>query len=60
MGLELVQAADLFVDDDQVFLRTTRGPRRVHVIYRRTDDAFLDPEVFRPDSMLGVRGLMRA
>ncbi len=60
MGLELVQAADLYVDADKVFLRTTRGPRRVHVIYRRTDEAFLDPEAFRPDSMLGVRGLMRA
>jgi uncharacterized circularly permuted ATP-grasp superfamily protein len=60
MGLELVEAADLFVDDDQVFVRTTRGPRRVHVIYRRVDDAFLDPEVFRADSLLGVRGLMRA
>jgi uncharacterized circularly permuted ATP-grasp superfamily protein len=60
MGIELVQAADLFVDDDMVFVRTTRGPRRVHVIYRRVDDAFLDPEVFRPDSLLGVRGLMRA
>ena len=60
MGLELVEAADLFVDVDQVFLRTTRGPRRVDVIYRRTDEAFIDPEVFRPDSMLGVRGLIRA
>jgi uncharacterized circularly permuted ATP-grasp superfamily protein len=60
MGLELVQAPDLFVDDDKVFVKTTRGPRRVHVIYRRTDEAFLDPEVFRPDSVLGVRGLMRA
>ena len=60
MGIELVQAPDLFVDDDKVFVRTTRGPRRVHVIYRRTDDAFLDPAVFRPDSMLGVRGLVRA
>ena len=60
MGLELVQAPDLFVDGDKVFVRTTRGPRRVHVIYRRTDDAFLDPEVFRPDSVLGVPGLMRA
>ncbi len=53
MGVELVHPADLFVDDDKVFVRTTRGPRRVHVIYRRIDDAFLDPEVFRPDSMLG-------
>ncbi len=60
MGVELVQSADLFVDDAKVFVRTTRGPRRVHVIYRRTDEAFLDPEVFRPDSVLGVRGLMRA
>jgi uncharacterized circularly permuted ATP-grasp superfamily protein len=60
MGLELVQSADLFVDDDRVFVRTTRGPRRVHVIYRRIDEAFLDPDVFRPDSLLGVRGLMRA
>jgi uncharacterized circularly permuted ATP-grasp superfamily protein len=60
MGIELVESADLFVDDDRVFMRTTRGPKPVHVIYRRTDEAFLDPEVFRPDSMLGVRGLMRA
>jgi uncharacterized circularly permuted ATP-grasp superfamily protein len=60
MGVELVQAPDLFVDDDRVFVRTTRGPRRVHVIYRRIDDAFLDPEVFRPDSLLGVPGLVRA
>jgi uncharacterized circularly permuted ATP-grasp superfamily protein len=60
MGLELVQAPDLFVDGDTVYVRTTRGPRRVDVIYRRTDEAFLDPEVFRPDSVLGVPGLMRA
>jgi uncharacterized circularly permuted ATP-grasp superfamily protein len=60
MGLELVQAPDLFVDVDKVFVRTTRGPRRVHVIYRRTDETFLDPEVFNPDSVLGVPGLMRA
>jgi uncharacterized circularly permuted ATP-grasp superfamily protein len=60
MGIELVEPADLFVDGDRVFLRTTRGPQRVHVIYRRIDESFLDPEVFRPDSMLGVRGLMRA
>jgi len=60
MGLELVLAADLFVEQDQVFLRTTRGPRRVDVIYRRIDEAFLDPEVFRPDSLLGVKGLIRA
>ncbi len=60
MGLELVQAPDLFVDGDIVYVRTTRGPRRVHVIYRRTDEDFLDPDAFRPDSVLGVRGLMRA
>jgi uncharacterized circularly permuted ATP-grasp superfamily protein len=60
MGLELVQAPDLFVDADLVYVRTTRGPRRVHVIYRRTDEDFLDPEAFRADSVLGVRGLMRA
>jgi uncharacterized circularly permuted ATP-grasp superfamily protein len=60
MGLELVQAPDLFVDGDIVYVRTTRGPRRVHVIYRRTDEDFLDPDLFRPDSVLGVRGLVRA
>jgi uncharacterized circularly permuted ATP-grasp superfamily protein len=60
MGLELVQAPDLFVDGARVYCRTTRGPRRVDVIYRRTDEAFLDPEVFRADSVLGVPGLMRA
>jgi uncharacterized circularly permuted ATP-grasp superfamily protein len=60
MGLELVTAPDLFVDGDVVYCRTTRGPRRVDVIYRRTDETFLDPEVFRADSVLGVRGLMRA
>jgi uncharacterized circularly permuted ATP-grasp superfamily protein len=60
MGLELVEATDLFVQGDEVFVRTTKGPRRVDVIYRRTDDAFLDPEFFRPDSLLGVPGLMRA
>src|SRR5262245_5635945 len=60
MGLELVEASDLLVHGDEVFVRTTRGPRRVDVIYRRTDDSFLDPEFFRPDSLLGVPGLMRA
>jgi uncharacterized circularly permuted ATP-grasp superfamily protein len=60
MGIELVQAPDLHVDDDKVWLRTTLGPRRVHAIYRRTDEAFLDPEVFRKDSLIGVPGLMRA
>jgi uncharacterized circularly permuted ATP-grasp superfamily protein len=60
MGVELVQGSDLMVDGDQVFLRTTRGPRRVHVVYRRIDDAFLDPETGRADSLLGVPGIMRA
>ena len=60
MGVELVEAQDLYVDDDKVWLRTTLGPRRVHVIYRRTDEAFLDPEVFRKDSLIGVPGLLRA
>jgi uncharacterized circularly permuted ATP-grasp superfamily protein len=60
MGLELVQGSDLCVVGDRVFLRTTRGLRRVSVIYRRVDDAFLDPEAFRPDTLLGVPGLMRA
>jgi uncharacterized circularly permuted ATP-grasp superfamily protein len=60
MGLELVMAPDLFVERDVVYVRTTRGPRRVDVIYRRTDEAFLDPEAFRADSVLGVPGLMRA
>lgn len=61
MGVELVEGNDLFVDeDDVVYLRTTQGPRRVDVIYRRVDDDFLDPEVFRPDSVLGPPGLMRA
>ncbi len=60
MGVDLVEASDLFVDDDMVFVRTTHGPKRVHVIYRRIDDAYLDPKFFRPDSMLGVPGLMRA
>lgn len=60
MGVELVEGADLFVRDDTVYARTTRGPRRVHVIYRRINDDFLDPTVFRADSMLGVPGLFGA
>ena len=60
LGIELVEGSDLFVRDERVFMRTTEGPRRVDVIYRRLDDAFLDPLVFRPDSMLGVPGLMSA
>lgn len=58
MGIELVEGQDLFVDGDFVYMRTTEGPRRVDVIYRRIDDSFLDPLCFRPDSMLGVPGLM--
>ena len=60
LGVELVEGADLFVNDDQVFMRTTEGPRRVDVIYRRIDDDFLDPLTFRPDSAVGVPGLMAA
>ncbi|MFZ9406241.1 MAG: circularly permuted type 2 ATP-grasp protein [Burkholderiaceae bacterium] len=60
MGIELVEGQDLFVDRRKVFMRTTEGPRRVDVIYRRIDDLFLDPRVFRPDSMLGVPGLIEA
>lgn len=60
MGVELVQGTDLVVADDRVFMRTTRGLEPVHIVYRRIDDDFLDPETFRPDSVLGVPGLMRA
>src|SRR4029077_17427661 len=60
MGIELVEASDLFVSGDEVFVKATLGPRRVHVIYRRTDDAYIVPEFFRPDSMLGIPGVMRA
>ena len=60
MGVELVEGKDLFVKDDFVYMRTTRGPQRVDVIYRRVDDDFMDPEVFRKDSTLGVAGLLRA
>ncbi|HEX8484795.1 circularly permuted type 2 ATP-grasp protein [Sphingomonas sp.] len=60
MGIELVEAADLIVDDDIVWMRTIAGRVRVDVIYRRVDDDFLDPLVFRADSMLGVPGLIAA
>jgi len=60
MGIELVEGRDLEVDDDIVWMRTIDGRVRVDVIYRRIDDAFLDPLVFRPDSALGVPGLMAA
>ncbi|AOE60386.1 circularly permuted type 2 ATP-grasp protein [Pseudomonas corrugata] len=58
MGVELVEGADLFVRDDHVYMRTTAGPKQVDVIYRRLDDAYLDPLSFNPDSMLGVPGLI--
>lgn len=58
MGVELVEGKDLFVNDNAVYMRTTRGPKRVDVIYRRIDDDYLDPLAFRPDSTLGVPGLL--
>jgi uncharacterized circularly permuted ATP-grasp superfamily protein len=58
MGVELVEGQDLVVEDGFVFMRTTEGRKRVHVVYRRIDDDFLDPLVFRADSALGVPGLM--
>ena len=60
MGIELVEGGDLLCHDDVVYMRTTQGLQRVDVIYRRVDDEFLDPLVFRQDSMLGVPGLLNA
>ncbi|MEZ6023950.1 MAG: circularly permuted type 2 ATP-grasp protein [Hyphomonadaceae bacterium] len=60
MGVELVEGVDIVVRDKKVFMRTTDGLKRVHVIYRRIDDDFLDPLAFRPDSVLGAPGLMEA
>ncbi len=60
IGCELVQGSDLFVDGDRVWAKTTHGLRPVDVVYRRVDDAFLDPEIFRSDSLVGVPGLVRA
>ena len=60
MGIEIVEGRDLFVRDHRVFMRTTKGLHPVHVIYRRIDDDFLDPTVFRRDSMLGVPGIVHA
>ena len=60
LGVELVEGSDLFVCDDELFMRTTEGPVRVDVLYRRLDDAYLDPLTFRADSLLGVPGLMAA
>jgi uncharacterized circularly permuted ATP-grasp superfamily protein len=58
MGVELVEGQDLFVKDSFCYMRTTRGPKRVDVIYRRVDDDFLDPQAFRPTSTLGCAGLL--
>jgi uncharacterized circularly permuted ATP-grasp superfamily protein len=60
LGIYLVEGRDLFVRDDMVYMRTTQGPQRVHVIYSRIDDDFLDPLAFRPDSGLGAPGLISA
>jgi uncharacterized circularly permuted ATP-grasp superfamily protein len=60
MGIELVEGQDLFVKDNFVYMRTTQGPKRVDVIYRRVDDDFLDPRAFRKDSTLGCAGLLAA
>jgi uncharacterized circularly permuted ATP-grasp superfamily protein len=60
LGVELVEGRDLFVKDEFVYMRTTQGPHQVDVIYRRIDDDFIDPLTFRPDSALGVAGLMSA
>jgi uncharacterized circularly permuted ATP-grasp superfamily protein len=60
MGVELVEGPDLFVARDRVYMRTTHGPQRIDVIYRRIDDDFLDPRAFRADSVLGVPGLFEA
>ena len=56
----LFRSSDLFVEDDHLYMRTTQGPQRIDVIYRRVDDDFLDPQVFRKDSCLGVPGLVDA
>jgi uncharacterized circularly permuted ATP-grasp superfamily protein len=60
MGIEIVVGADLVMMDDVVYMKTTKGLKRVDVIYRRIDDDFIDPEVFKPESVLGVPGIMRA
>jgi uncharacterized circularly permuted ATP-grasp superfamily protein len=60
MGIPLVEGRDLYIDNHKVFMKTTRGPQQVDVIYRRIDDEFIDPLVFRPDSVLGIPGMMSA
>ena len=60
MGVMLVEGRDLVVDNQKVYMKTTNGLKQVHVIYRRLDDEFLDPLIFKPDSLLGVPGLLSA
>ncbi len=60
IGIPLVEGRDLFVENDRVYMKTVSGPKPVHVIYRRVNDDYLDPEAFNPESVLGVAGLMRA
>ncbi|MGO8753860.1 MAG: circularly permuted type 2 ATP-grasp protein [Gallionellaceae bacterium] len=60
MGVELVEGQDLFVENDRVYMRTTQGPKRVDVVYRRIDDEYLDPQTFHHDSVIGVSGLFAA
>ncbi len=60
MGIELVEGRDLFTENDMVYMRTVFGPKKVDVLYRRVDDEYLDPLVFKPESLLGVPGLMSA
>jgi uncharacterized circularly permuted ATP-grasp superfamily protein len=60
MGIEIVVGQDLFVDERVVYMKTTKGPKRVDVIYRRIDDDFIDPKVFRKDSLLGVPGIVES
>ena len=60
MGVELVEPADLFVDEGRVWMKTTSGPQAVDVIYRRIDDEYIDPLAFRPDSLLGIPGIFHA
>lgn len=60
MGIVLVEGRDLFVEKNFVYMKTIKGPKRVDVIYRRIDDEFIDPLVYRPDSYLGVPGIMQA
>ena len=60
MGIEMVESSDLYIDEDLLFMKTVDGPKRVDVVYRRIDDAFLDPLSYNPDSVIGVPGIMQA